>query len=101
MKITHDLFAAYLKCPTKCWLRSRGEAGEGNEYADWVRTECESYRDTNAKRVIEGIPENERAISPLTAEKPDTPSVGNPNGDGSTTGRSRPLTQRYRLMRRG
>src|ERR1035437_69264 len=89
MKITHDLFAAYLKCRTKCWLRSRSEAGGGNEYADWVRTEYESYRRANAKRLVEGIPENERAISPLMAEKADAPSVGNQNGDGPP---SRPLS---------
>jgi len=38
MKITSDLFAAFLKCPTKCWLHSRGEIGAGNKYAEWVLT---------------------------------------------------------------
>jgi len=39
IEITADLFAAFLKCPLKCWLLSRGvqaEAG-GNPYAQWLR----------------------------------------------------------------
>jgi hypothetical protein len=27
MKLTSDLFADFLKCPTKCYLRSTGQAG--------------------------------------------------------------------------
>jgi predicted RecB family nuclease len=68
MKITLDLFAAYLKCPTKCWLRSRSEASGENEYADWVRTENESYRRENAQRLLESLPENERVNAPPPAE---------------------------------
>src|SRR5712671_3131749 len=29
MTITDDLVETFLKCPTKCFLRSRGEAGTG------------------------------------------------------------------------
>jgi arginase family enzyme len=36
MKATAELFEAYLKCPTKFWLLSKGTVGEGNAYADWV-----------------------------------------------------------------
>jgi len=32
MKITPALFEAYLKCPTKCWLRSTGEPSSGGSY---------------------------------------------------------------------
>jgi len=32
--ISSDLFEAYLKCATKCFLRSRGEIGTGNTYAN-------------------------------------------------------------------
>ena len=35
MTITPHLFAAYLKCPTKCWLRQTGESASGNVYAEW------------------------------------------------------------------
>ena len=43
MPITSDLFEAYLKCPTKCFLRSLGETGTNNSYANWVRTQYLSY----------------------------------------------------------
>src|SRR5215813_7994260 len=45
MKITSDIFEAYLNCRTKCFLRSRGETGAGIEYADWVRRRTERYRE--------------------------------------------------------
>jgi len=52
MNITAPLFEAALKCSTKCFLRSLGETGEGNAYADWVRTQAESYRGMGIKRLI-------------------------------------------------
>ncbi len=51
MNITSNLFEAYLKCPTKCFLRSRGEAGAGNEYANWVRVQTELYRNDRITRL--------------------------------------------------
>jgi len=39
MKISSELFAAFLKCPTKCWLRAAGEQGSGNPYAEWVKSQ--------------------------------------------------------------
>ena len=44
MTITPYLYEAYLKCPTKCFLRALGEIATGNAYADWVRTQNASYR---------------------------------------------------------
>ncbi|MCX6997625.1 MAG: hypothetical protein NTV49_11185 [Kiritimatiellaeota bacterium] len=55
MIITADVFAAYLKCPTKCFLRAHGEAGSGNEYADWVHTESETYRAEGLRRLTAGL----------------------------------------------
>ncbi len=52
MKITPDLFQAYLKCPTKCWLRFTCEPPTGNPYAEWVQTENESYRTDSTKRLV-------------------------------------------------
>jgi CRISPR/Cas system-associated exonuclease Cas4 (RecB family) len=46
MKITPDLFEAYLKCPTKCWLRATAEPSAGNTYAEWVKAQSDSYRAT-------------------------------------------------------
>jgi hypothetical protein len=34
MKLTSELFADFLKCPTACYLRSTGQAGSGNAYAE-------------------------------------------------------------------
>ena len=36
MKTNSELFEAYLKCPTKSWLRSRGDTGGVNAYAELV-----------------------------------------------------------------
>ncbi|HHT9114324.1 MAG TPA: IS66 family transposase [Candidatus Wunengus sp. YC65] len=67
MTVTFDLFEAYLKCPTKCFLWSRGEADTENVYANWVKTKSESYRREGFKRLMEGVPCDECVISP-----PDT-----------------------------
>jgi hypothetical protein len=51
MPITSDMFEAYLKCPTKCFLRSLGETGTNNSYANWVRTQYLSYSSERIKRI--------------------------------------------------
>ena len=63
--ITASLFEAHLKCPTKCFLRSVAETGHGNDYADWVRTRNEQYRDAGVKRLIEKCSKDECAVGPL------------------------------------
>ena len=62
MKITTSLFEAGLKCITKCFLRSLGEKGTGNTYADWVRTQAESYRTEGMKGLIAGAAGDEFII---------------------------------------
>jgi hypothetical protein len=52
MPITSDLFEAYLKCPTKCFLRSLGETGTNNSYANWVRTQYLSYSSEGIKQLL-------------------------------------------------
>jgi predicted RecB family nuclease len=67
MKITTPLFEAGLKCITKCFLRSLGETGTGNAYADWVRTQAESYRNAGMKDLLAGAADDEYIIgSPET-----------------------------------
>jgi hypothetical protein len=68
MKITSSLFDAFLKCTTKCHVRSLGEVGSGNEYAEWVRGRDESYRREAARRLEEAVPETERAGAPSATE---------------------------------
>src|SRR6266516_3030869 len=64
MTITPFLFDAFLKCPTKSWLRSAGEPTAGNTYADWVLTQNESHRADGAKRLAADTPADECAIAP-------------------------------------
>jgi predicted RecB family nuclease len=59
MKITSQVFQAYLKCNTKCWLYSLGEKGKGNEYADWLRDRNDSYYNLGVKRLFEGLPQSQ------------------------------------------
>jgi predicted RecB family nuclease len=68
MKITSSCFAAFLKCPTKCWLRVTGETPSGNTYAEWVQSQDESFRATETERwLAAGTPPGESARAP-TAE---------------------------------
>ena len=68
MNPTSVLFEAFLKCPTKCYLRSVGEVGSGNAYAEWVLAQNDTYRGEATKWLMEGVPEVERAISPSATE---------------------------------
>ncbi|MBI3851342.1 MAG: IS66 family transposase [Verrucomicrobia bacterium] len=68
MKITSQLFEAFLKCPTKCYLCSLGETGSRNEYAEWVRVQEESYQREAALRLQEEVPETERLVAPPATE---------------------------------
>ena len=63
MRITSPIFDAFLKCATKCHLRSLGEIGSGNEYAEWVRAREESYQREAAQRLQEAVPEAERVAA--------------------------------------
>jgi len=64
MKITVEIFHAYLKCPTKCWLRAKGEPFGGNIFPEWVKVRNDSYRTTETKRLIADVPDNKVACSP-------------------------------------
>src|ERR1039457_1650752 len=68
MRITPPIFDAFLKCPTKCHLRSLGETGSGNEYAEWVRGRDESYEREAARLLQEAVPEAERVVAPPATE---------------------------------
>ena len=70
IKITTSLFEAALKCFTKCFLRSLGETGKGNTYADWVRTQTESCRSEGIKGLMAGAAHDECIIGPPGTENP-------------------------------
>ncbi|PYT24037.1 MAG: IS66 family transposase [Acidobacteria bacterium] len=65
MTITSRLFEAYLKCPTKCFLWSRGETGTSNSYADWAQVLNISYRSEGISRLKDGVASNECVAGPF------------------------------------
>jgi len=66
MTITSQLFEAFVKCPTKCWLKHSGENATGNEYAAWVHTRAEAYRLEGIKRLVSEVPDAECVSASLT-----------------------------------
>ncbi len=62
MIMTDDLVETFLKCPTKCFLRSCGEVGTGNAYADWVRTKNDIFRIEGTKRLVAEVAPDKCAI---------------------------------------
>jgi hypothetical protein len=64
MKITSDLFHAYLKCSTKCWLRAINAPATDNDYPKWLNAQNYSYRAAEVARLVAGLPTNEIALSP-------------------------------------
>jgi len=66
MNIFVDLFEAFIKCSTKCWLRASGEPTSGNAYAEWVKAQNKFYRDDAAKRLMADVPANECEVAPVT-----------------------------------
>ena len=69
MTITSHLFEAYLKCPTKSFLRALGEMATGNSYADWVRNQNASYRSEGSQRLTRRATQDGWVIG--------SPAVGN------------------------
>jgi len=65
MNISVDLFEAFIKCSTKCWLRASGEPTSGNAYAEWVKAQNKFYRDDAAERLIVDVPANECEVAPV------------------------------------
>ena len=64
MTITPSLFDAFLKCPTKCWLRAHSETPSGNTYAEWVQSQNESFRAAQTERLLAETPPDASARSP-------------------------------------
>ena len=74
MTITPSLFEAHLKCPTKCWLRAISEPSAGNDYAEWVRNQNESYRIGAANRLMAGATADDCAPSPGSSRREEAHS---------------------------
>ncbi len=54
MVVTSCLLEAFLACPMKCYLLSKGEIVTGSDYTNWVATRTESYRSEGINRVTAG-----------------------------------------------
>jgi len=65
-----QLFESYLLCPTKCWLRSRGEPPAGNSYTDWVNARNNAYVRDGLNRLITKFGESDCAIAPPITKNP-------------------------------
>lgn len=72
MKITPQIFEAHLKCNTKCWLRSLGQIGRHNAYAEWYQIQSDSYRQERIRRLLEGLPLEEYCLSPISKDLKQT-----------------------------
>jgi hypothetical protein len=55
IRITPQLFEAYLKCPTKSFLLSLGEPGSGNPYAEWICAQNILYTREGIRRLKEEV----------------------------------------------
>lgn len=66
MTITSQLLEAYVKCPTKCWLRHAGENATGNTYATWVQAKTKACRVEGIKRLVAEVPDAARVTASLT-----------------------------------
>jgi len=71
MIVSSLLFEIYLECSTKCWLRSRGEPVAGNNFAEWIRAQNETYFQDGLNRLLATLPESDRAITPRISERPE------------------------------
>src|SRR5437588_10490680 len=59
-----QLFEAFLKCPTKCWLRANGEPASDNAYAESVEAQDRSYRARETERRLSEATKNGSTVAP-------------------------------------
>jgi predicted RecB family nuclease len=61
MMVTSALFEAYLKCPTKCFLKARGASDNGeNAYANSIQIQSQVYREKVGKQL------SDKLVSPVS-----------------------------------
>src|ERR1700756_2834527 len=73
VRISSEFFEAYLKCPTKCFLRSLGDARSENGYANWVNNQEISYLDEGIKHLVEGVGQIEVVTVPMDSKEMRSP----------------------------
>jgi len=62
--ITSYLLEAYLKCPTKCWLRSAGEQVTDSAYVQCTQAQNDSYATAQIRRLLSKTHQSECIVSP-------------------------------------
>jgi hypothetical protein len=73
MRISPELFDAYLKCPTKSWLRAADHPPAGSAYSEWVKAQNDSYRTTKREQLAAESANDEVALS---SDRQNTKSDG-------------------------
>jgi predicted RecB family nuclease len=64
---------AYLKCPTKCFLRSLGETGTENSYANWASAQHLSYSSEGIKQLVKGFAEDDVITGTIDSDEKRSP----------------------------
>jgi predicted RecB family nuclease len=64
MTITPHLLEAYLKCPTKCWLRAAGQQITDSTCTQCTQAQNESYRAAEIHRLLSRTHPSECMVSP-------------------------------------
>ena len=63
MRISSEVFDAYLKCPTKSWLRAADHPLAGSPYSEWLQAQNDSYRTTEREQLAAESANDEVALS--------------------------------------
>jgi predicted RecB family nuclease len=63
MKISAEVFGAYLNCSTKSWLRAADHPPAGSPYSEWLKAQNDSYRTTERERMVTESANDEVALS--------------------------------------
>src|SRR5262249_4100748 len=69
MSITQEVFEAFLKCPTKSYLRSKNVVGAYSEFGEWQQRVQERFKQTACRQLHSTVPEDELHVGtpPLRA----------------------------------
>ena len=64
MKITPDVLKAYVKCPTKCWLRAAHHPIAGSVFSEWAKAQDDLYLSGERERLVAESAYGEVAFAP-------------------------------------
>ena len=62
MRISSEVFGAYLNCPTKSWLRASDHPPTGSAYSEWLKAQNDSYRTTEREQLAAESANDEVAL---------------------------------------